>query len=55
MNLHAEVSETLKIRKHFHKFSVAAWMLKKRNNMTSRIIVNPIGHFNTLRVGTQRH
>lgn len=54
MNLHAEVSETLKICKHFHKCSVAACILKKRNNMTSRIIVNLRRHFDTLRVRTQR-
>lgn len=53
-SLHAEASETLKICKHFHKFSVAAWVLEKRFNMTSRVIVNPKGRFNTLRVDTQR-
>lgn len=30
LSLRAEVGETLKICKHFHKFSVVAWILIKK-------------------------
>lgn len=56
MNLLAEVRETLEICKHFHKFSLSAWILerKKWNNVALRIIVNPIGQFESLKVDTRR-